>query len=66
MDIAYVLLYDVGDGGMEISGVYSNLQIAKDMVPVKEWKEHEGIKGFWEGFDPDNRLWYIEAHAVQG
>ena len=65
MNIIYILLYDVGDGGMEISGVYSNLENAKKAIHVEEWKEHEGVKGFWEGFDPDERLWYIEAHGLQ-
>lgn len=65
MRIIYALLYDVGDGGMEISGLYSNLGAAQSKCTVDEWKEHEGVVGFWEGFDSKNQLWYIEAHALQ-
>lgn len=65
MKIVYALLYDVGDGAAEISGIYDSLQSAKNAIGVSEWKEHEERMGFWEGFDPTNNLWYIEAHALQ-
>lgn len=63
--IVYALLYDIGDGAAEISGIYSTLNAAKNAIPIKEWKEYEDVMGSWEGFDPSGNPWYIEAHALQ-
>jgi len=62
MKIAYILLYDIGDGAAEVSGVYSSLISAKNAVGVGiEWKEN--LAGLWEAYT--DRLWYIEAHGLQ-
>lgn len=66
MKIVYALLYDVGDGAAEISGIYSTLESAQQAIEVQDgWKVHEDKLGLWEGIDPTNSLWYIEAHALQ-
>jgi hypothetical protein len=63
MTIVYALLYDIGDGAAEISGIYSSLDAAKSAVNVTEWKEIDDVMGSWEGWT--DTLWYIEAHALQ-
>lgn len=65
MTIVYALLYDIGDGAAEISGIYSSLISAKKAIAVDEWKETGEPMGSWEGFDPSGSLWYIEAHILQ-
>jgi hypothetical protein len=65
MTIVYALLYDIGDGAAEISGIYATLKTAKNAIGVIEWKEFDDPIGAWEGFDPEGNMWYIEAHALQ-
>ena len=65
MTLVYALLYNVGDGGAEISGVYSTLKSAMEAIDIEEWKHHEGVKGFWEGIDKNSQMSYIEVHALQ-
>jgi hypothetical protein len=63
MKVVYALLYDIGDGAAELSGIYTSLAKAKSAVNVTEWKELEGAMGSWEGCT--DIWWYIEAHALQ-
>jgi hypothetical protein len=65
MTIVYALLYDVGDGAAEISGIYSNLDAAKNALNLEGWQEHEDTMGFWETILPNGEIWYIEAHVLQ-
>jgi hypothetical protein len=68
MDITlvYALLYDIGDGAAEISGIYNTLKSAQQAISIQdEWKTHKDKPGFWEAIDLNNSFWYIEAHALQ-
>ena len=64
MKIVYALLYDVaGTDRFEISGIYSSLDSAKNAISNSGW--HENGTGLWETWGPENKLWCIEAHALQ-
>jgi hypothetical protein len=66
MQIVYALLYDIGDGAAEISGIYNKLEVAQQAIGIQdEWKTHENKPGLWEALDLNNAFWYIEAHALQ-
>jgi hypothetical protein len=62
MNLVYALLYDTSYNSMEISGLYSNLEAAKNAVKGAVWKKHESI-AMWETIT-NEQYWCITVHAI--